>query len=129
MVQEILERLNLDKVWHKVNLKSDTFYLIAIKQKSKKLREKEISSDQVDKIYFEIAIDSGVKDQPLTISRALLDFRNETSEQPDINNISAFIRISGLFNEIYIRPSYIITKDGKTIYDNTWSNISIRVNL
>ena len=129
MVQEIINKLTLDKFWHKITLKSDTFYLIAIKQKSKKLKEKEIDSSQVDKIYFEIGIDSGIKDQPLTIYRTSLDFKDETSEQPTINDISAFTRVSGIFNEIYIKPTYIILKDGKIIDDNAWSNISIRVNL
>ena len=129
MVQEIINKLTLDKFWHKITLKSDTFYLIAIKQKSKKLKEKEIDSSQVDKIYFEIGIDSGIKDQQLTIYRTSLDFKDETSEQPTINDISAFTRVSGIFNEIYIKPTYIILKDGKIIDDNAWSNISIRVNL
>lgn len=129
MVQTIISKLKLDNNWIKVNLNDDSFYLIAIKEKVKKLKEKEIESSKVDKIYFEIGIDSGIKYKPITINRISLDFNDETSEDTDINSITAFNRFQGLPKEFYIKPIKIVTYDSVVYSKDIETGISIKVNL
>lgn len=129
MIQTIINKLKLDGTWTKVNLNDDGLYLIAIKEKAKKLKEKEIESNKVNKIYFEIGIDSGIKDKPITINRISLDFNDETSDNEDINSITAFTRVQGLPKEFYIRPTKIVTYDSKAYTENIETTISVKVNI
>lgn len=129
MTQTIINKLKLDNNWTKVNLNNDKFYLIAIKEKVKKLKDKEIESSKVDKIYFEVAIDSGIKDKPITINRIALDFKDETSEDEDINSITAFNRFQGFPKEFYIKPIKIVTYDSVVYSKDIETGISIKVNL
>lgn len=129
MTQTIINKLKLDNNWTKVNLNNDKFYLIAIKEKVKKLKEKEIESSKVDKIYFELGIDSGIKDKPITINRISLDFNDETSDTEDINSITAFTRVQGLPKEFYIRPIKIIDYTSTVYSKDIETAIVIKVNL
>ena len=129
MVQTLISKLKLDNNWIKVNLNDDSFYLIAIKEKVKKLKDKEIESSKVDKIYFEVAIDSGIKDKPITINRIALDFKDETSEDENINSITAFNRFQGFPKEFYIRPTKIVTYDSAVYSKDAETAIAIKVNL
>ena len=129
MVQTLISKLKLDNNWIKVNLNDDSFYLIAIKEKVKKLKDKEIQSNKVDKIYFEIGIDSGIKDKPITINRIALDFKDETSEDENINSITAFNRFQGFPKEFYIKPIKIVTYDSIVYSKDIETGISIKVNL
>ena len=129
MVQTIINKLKLDGTWTKVNLNDDGFYLIAIKEKVKKLKEKEIDSNDVDKISFELGIDSGIKDKPIIVSRVVLDFNDETSEDADINLITAFTRVQGLTKEFYIRPIKIVDYASTVYSKDIETAIAIKVNL
>lgn len=129
MVQTIINKLKLDETWTKVNLNDDGFYLIAIKEKVKKLKEKEIESNKVNKVYFEIGIDSGIKDKYITVNRVVLDFNDETSDNEDINSITAFTRIQGLPKEFYIRPIKIVDYTSTIYSKDIEAAISIKVNL
>ena len=129
MTQTIINKLKLDGTWIKVSVNDNSFYLIAIKEKAKKLKEKEIESSKVDKIYFEVAIDSGIKDKPITINRIALDFKDETSEDEDINSITAFNRFQGFPKEFYIKPIKIVTYDSVVYSKDIETGISIKVNL
>ena len=129
MTQTIINKLKLDGTWIKVSVNDNSFYLIAIKEKAKKLKEKEIESSKVDKIYFELGIDSGIKDKPIIVNRVVLDFNDETSEDTDINLITAFTRVQGLTKEFYIRPTKIVTYDSVVYSKNIETGISIKVNL
>ena len=129
MVQTIINKLKLDGTWTKVNLNDDGLYLIAIKEKAKKLKEKEIESNKVNKIYFEIGIDSGIKDKYITVNRVVLDFNDETSDNEDINLITAFTRVQGLPKEFYIRPIKIIDYTSTVYSKDIETAIAIKVNL
>lgn len=129
MTQTIINKLKLDGTWIKVSVNDNSFYLIAIKEKVKKLKDKEIESSKVDKIYFEVAIDSGIKDKPITINRISLDFNDETSEDIDINSITAFNRFQGFPKEFYIRAIKIVTYDSIVYSKDAEAAISIKVNL
>ena len=129
MTQTIINKLKLDGTWIKVSVNDNSFYLIAIKEKAKKLKEKEIESNKVNKIYFELGIDSGIKDKPITINRISLDFNDETSEDTDINLITAFTRVQGLPKEFYIRPTKIVTYNSIAYTENIETTISVKVNI
>ena len=129
MTQTIINKLKLDNNWIKINLNNDKFYLIAIKEKAKKLKEKEIESSKVEKIYFELGIDSGIKDKPIIVNRVVLDFNDETSEDTDINLITAFTRVQGLPKEFYIRPTKIVTYNSIAYTENIETTISVKVNI
>lgn len=129
MVQTVINKLKLDGTWIKVSVNDNSFYLIAIKEKAKKLKEKEIESNKVNKIYFEIGIDSGIKDKPITINRISLDFNDETSDNEDINSITAFTRVQGLPKEFYIRPIKIIDYTSTVYSKDIETAIAIKVNL
>ena len=131
MVQTVINKLKLDGTWIKVSVNDNSFYLIAIKEKAKKLKEKEkeIESNKVNKIYFEIGIDSGIKDKPIAINRISLDFNDETSDNEDINSITAFTRVQGLPKEFYIRPIKIIDYTSTVYSKDIETAIAIKVNL
>lgn len=129
MTQTIINKLKLDGTWIKVSVNDNSFYLIAIKEKAKKLKEKEIESSKVDKIYFELGIDSGIKDKPIIVNRVVLDFNDETSEDTDINLITAFTRVQGLPKEFYIRPTKIVTYNSIAYTENIETTISVKVNI
>lgn len=129
MIQTIINKLKLDGTWIKVSVNDNSFYLIAIKEKAKKLKEKEINSNDIDKISFELGIDSGIKDKPIIVSRVVLDFNDETSEDTDINLITAFTRVQGLPKEFYIRPTKIVTYNSIAYTENIETTISVKVNI
>lgn len=128
MVQNILNRIKVDGKWIKMNLdKAESFYLIAIKENVKKLIKDQIDSKDIDKIYFEIGIDSGIKNKPLTIRHLTLDFKDQTSSE-DINDITAFTKVEGLPKEFYIRVTNFVDYKGVKYLDKETA-ISINVNL
>ena len=129
MTQTIINKLKLDGTWIKVSVNDNSFYLIAIKEKAKKLKEKEINSNDVDKISFELGIDSGIKDKPIIVNRVVLDFNDETSDNEDINSITAFTRVQGLPKEFYIRPIKIIDYTSTVYSKDIETTIAIKVNL
>lgn len=129
MTQTIINKLKLDGTWIKVSVNDNSFYLIAIKEKAKKLKEKEINSNDVDKISFELGIDSGIKDKPIIVNRVVLDFNDETSDNEDINSITAFTRVQGLPKEFYIRPIKIIDYTSTVYSKDIETAIAIKVNL
>lgn len=125
MVKNIISKIKLDKQWYKVEANKG-FYLIGIKETVKKLAENEIKSADVDKITFEIGIDCGIKNKPLTIKYLTLDFKDVTSSE-DINDITAFIYEQYLPTEFYIRPTSFVTFDG-TRYTDKITAVSININ-
>lgn len=129
MVQNILTRIKLDKKWYKINTeKSSEFYFIGIKDQVKKLTESQIDTKLVDKIYFEVGIDSGIKNKPLTINHIILDFKDQTSSE-DINDITAFTKVQGLPKEFYIRPTSIITYNNIKYTADKETSVSVNINL
>ena len=112
VVKKIMKRVNLDSKWIKVNLKGNNdFYIIARKNKARK-------SDTVDpatiqKIRFEVAIESGVKDGPLTVSYISVNFNDITSSDTEVNKITAMMKYINFPSEFYIRA--IELYDGKTV--------------
>lgn len=125
MVKGIISKIKLDNQWHKVE-STKGFYLIGIKETVKKLAEKEIASKDIDKIVFEIGIDCGIKNKPITIKYLTLDFKDVTSSSQDINDLTAFIYEQSLPTEFYIRPVSLTKYDGTRI---TEGSVAISVNI
>ena len=126
MIQNIIGKIKVDNKWFKVNNNSDSFYLIGIKENVKKLSDNQIDSKIIDKVYFEIGIESGIKNKLLTIGHLVLDFKDQTSSE-DINDITAFVKVQGYPKEFYIRPVSFTTYEGVK-YTDKETYIAINVN-
>lgn len=123
-VSNIIKKVKLNREWLSVNLGSfNDFYLIAIK--GAKEKKDTIDPKDIIKVRFEVGIDSGIKDKPLTIQFISLDFNDITSTSNEINKITAFSRIVNFPNQFYIRPISIDTIE-KTI---TSGEVNIAVNI
>lgn len=125
MVKNIISIMNIDKSWQKVSIDENDYYLIAIKEQKKE--KDDIDSSTVKRIRFEIAIDSGIKNQPLTIQYVNLDFSDITSGNNEINKITAFAKMVNQPKEFYIRPVSIMNDKLQEIRNGRVS-ISINVN-
>ena len=127
MIQEIINKLNLDKQWAKIDLgTSNTFYMIAVRKAADK--KDTINPVDVDKIYFEVGVDSGVKNKPITVDHICLDFVDQSSDTEDINSITAFINKHNYLRDFYIRPVKMVLKDGKYLVEGK-CNITININV
>lgn len=125
MVKNIISIMNIDKNWQKVSIDGNDYYLIAIKEQKKE--KDDIDSSTVKRIRFEIAIDSGIKNKPLTIQYVNLDFSDMTSGNNEINKITAFAKMVNQPKEFYIRPVSIMDDKLQEIRSGRVS-ISINVN-
>ncbi len=126
MISTILDKIRLTDTWQLINLKTyNDCYLIGIKREKNK--KDLINSIDVQSIKFELGIESGIKDQPLTIQTISLNFNDMTSFNESLNEITAFTRILNIPSEFYIRPISITTKDSKEIKSGE-VNITINVN-
>ena len=123
-VSNITKRIKLNRDWLSVNLGSfNDFYLIAVKDKKEK--KDIINPADIIKVRFEVGIDSGIKDKPLTIQFLSLDFNETTSSDEITNKMTAFTRVVNFPNQFYIRPVSIDTVE-KTI---TTGEVNIAVNV
>lgn len=125
MVQNIIPKINLKDSWRKINLnKFNSFYLIAIKENDDP--KDTIKASSIKKIRFEIGIDCGLKNQPLTIQYLNIDFNDMTSGNNEINKIAAFTRCMNLPMEFYIK--IVSLDDGLREIKDGETSISININ-
>jgi len=123
-VTNIIKKVKLNQEWLSVNLGShNDFFLIAIK--GNKEKKDIIDPKDIIKVRFEIGIDSGAKNMPLTIQFVTLDFNDTTSSDANTNAITAFARLTNTPNQFYIRPVSIDTVE-KTL---TTGEVNITVNI
>lgn len=108
MIVNIFNKINLDdKKFREVDLKSfNDFYLIGYKK-----------NDEIKSIVFEVAIDSGIKNNPLYLPNIKLDLDKEVSGVRVLNHPSVF----------YIRPIQVI-KDHYEVVEQGKYDIDINVN-
>lgn len=126
-VTEIIERIIMDGSWAAVDL--DTFtstYVIALKDTISE--EDTIDPADVQKITFELGIDSGLVDpiRPITIGRFTINFNDESSSDAEVNAITAFKLVKNIPTQFYIRPVSISTGDTE---DETTGSTSIIINV
>lgn len=124
-IQKIMKKVNLNSGWTKVNLgKFTDFYLIG--KKEKKNKSDTIDSTVVQKVRFEIGVDSGIKNKPLTINYINLNFNDITSSDVDLNAITAMTKQVKYPSEFYIKP--VEFWDGKNVVKEGKTSISVTVN-
>lgn len=124
-VTKIIDNVKLDGNWTKVSLGDfNIFYLIGLKE-AKALTDT-LDPKDIKIINFEIGIESGITNKYLTIGRATLNFKEETSSDKELNEISAFVRCNGYPSEFYIKPIEIITNTG--IIKEGQTSIDININ-
>lgn len=102
--KKVFKNITLDGSWTKVQLKKyNDFYLVAMK-KDKVSKKDTLNKDCVKKIRFEVAIDSGRKNQYLTINYVTVNFSDLTSSNTELNAISAVSKVTNYPSTFYIRP-------------------------
>jgi hypothetical protein len=102
--KKILKKINLNGKWTKVNLfKYNDFYLSAIK--AEKVGKKDtLDMNCVQRIRFEVAVESGKKGCPFTIGYLTLNFNEISSSNVELNKITALTKVMGYPSTFYIRP-------------------------
>ena len=124
MVSTIIKKLKLNDEWLYVNLNNyNDFYLIAIK--GNKEKKDNINPSDVKKIKFEVGIESGIKNQPLTVDYISVNFDDTADSSNKLNKISAFARFLNFPNQFYIKP-VALEVDSKNI---TTGEVAITVNV
>lgn len=120
-----MKRININGKWTKVDLKKENdFYIIIRKNKAKK--SDTVDPTTIQKVRFEIAIDSGVKNGPLTVNYINMNFNDITSSDIEVNKITAMMKYINFPSEFYIRA--IEFYDGKTTIKEGKSSISVTIN-
>lgn len=125
MIINISNSIKVNGVWQKVELKNtNNVYLIVAKNKLNK--KDTINCENVKKVRFEVAIDSGIKDKPLTIRYININFDDITSGNNEINKTTGFVKLADIPSKFYIRVSSL--DDGfKSIHEGT-TNITVNIN-
>lgn len=124
MITSILSRIKLNSEWVTVDMSSfNDCYAIAVKETAGKTDT--INPETIKIITFEIGIDSGIKNKPITISRFSLNFNELTSSDEETNKLTAFAKLSGLPSNFYIRP--LSMDDGKKTI--TTGEVAIALNI
>lgn len=103
MITSVLSRIKLNKEWVTVDMSTfNDCYAVAVKETAGK--NDTIDPETIKIITFEIGIDSGIKNKPITISRFSLNFNDVSSSDEETNKLTAFAKLSGLPTSFYIRP-------------------------
>lgn len=106
MIKKILDNLTINSDWIKVSLEEyNNCYLIAIKDLTETTGF--IPSANIKRIRFEVGIDSGITNKPVTISYFNVNFEDITSGNNEVNKLTAFTRLAGFPNEFYLRVSSV----------------------
>lgn len=106
MIKKILDNLTINSDWIKVSLEEyNNCYLIAIKDLTETTGF--IPSANIKRIRFEVGIDSGITNKPVTISYFNVNFEDITSGNNEVNKLTAFTRLTGFPNEFYLRVSSV----------------------
>ncbi len=101
MIYNVVDNIVLDK-WVKINLKKKAdFYVIAIKNLKSKTG---FDVKDIQSIRFEIGIDSGIKDSPITVGYFNLNFKDCTSSSNSINDRTAFFQCTSCNSSFYLKP-------------------------
>lgn len=134
-MQKLLTEISLDGKWTEVSGDNNAIlYLIALKDASTKTiakiakSEDAIDPELVDKVFLEVGIESGVEGKYLAAEGFALSFSDFTSNDSDLNKISAFVTRRNYFSKFYIRPTKIELKDG-TILKEGKCALSLNINL
>lgn len=124
-VSKIIDRLTLG-TWLKTSIDGlNSCYVIAIK--GKKSKNDEIDPNNIVRVSFELGIDCGIKNKPLTIGRVNVNFKDIITTDSELNGIVASALASKIPSEFYIRAVSILTTDMREIKEGS-VNISVNVN-
>jgi hypothetical protein len=126
MVKNILGKIKVDGNWVAVDMGTfNDCYMIAIKEEMGK--KDTINPIDVTSINFEIGIDSGIKNSPISISRFSINFNEVTSRDKTINKITGFTKLLNIPSNFYLR---VVSINTKTSYNGlTEGQTSIVLNI
>lgn len=125
-LSKIIEKITLGQ-WLETDLDDQNYaYLIAVK--ATQAQEGDVVAPKdVRNIIFELGIESGVTNKPLTIQRVVLNFNDEISPNNDLNEIARGAKLTHLpGDKIYIKA--ISVDNGKEEIKSGTVNISVNIN-
>ena len=125
-LSKIIEKITLGE-WLETDLDNQSYaYLIAVK--ATQAQEGDIVAPKdVRNIIFELGIESGVTNKPLTIQRVVLNFNDEISPNNELNDIARGAKLTHLpGDKIYIKA--ISVDNGKEEIKSGTVNISVNIN-
>jgi hypothetical protein len=125
-LSKIIEKITLGQ-WLETDLDDQNYaYLIAVK--ATQAQEGDVVAPKdVRNIIFELGIESGVTNKPLTIQRVVLNFNDEISPNNELNEIARGAKLAHLpGDKIYIKA--ISVDNGKEEIKSGTVNISVNIN-
>lgn len=125
-LSKIIEKITLGE-WLETDLDNQSYaYLIAVK--ATQAQEGDVVAPKdVRNIIFELGIESGVTNKPLTIQRVVLNFNDEISPNNELNEIARGAKLTHLpGDKIYIKA--ISVDNGKEEIKTGTVNISVNIN-
>lgn len=125
-LSKIIEKITLGE-WLETDLDDQSYaYLIAVKASSAQEGDV-VAPKDVRQIVFELGIESGVTNKPLTIQRVVLNFNDEISPNNELNEIARGAKLTHLpGDKIFIKC--VSLDDGKRQIKDGTVNISVNIN-
>lgn len=125
MVKSILSKIKLDNNWVSVDIGNyNDCYVILVKESIGK--KDTINPKDIQTISFELGIDSGIKNKPITISRFSINFSEMTSRDEDVNSITGFTKLQNIPSNFYVRPIAMYNNNNNRI-DKGDVNIALNI--
>lgn len=116
-VTAVFQKMELKLAWTEVNLESNDHnaYFIAYRRPALTDNAAYVNKDLVQKLVFEIAIDSGVSDCPVIIDTFDIDFDDCLNQDDTLKGNVGFHKSLELLENFYIRLKAVETYDPKAL--------------
>ena len=98
-------------------------YLIGVK--GEPIDTDKINVNDLKYVVFEVGIDSGIEQNPITLTRIKLNFSEETSTDPILNSKTAIAKLTQMPARVYLKP--ISFADQTKEYTSGTVNVSVNV--
>lgn len=117
---------NLDtSTWTPVDNITGTWGCYLIGVKGEPIDTDKINVNDLKYIVFEVGIDSGIEQSPITLTRIKLNFSEETSTDPILNSKTAIAKLTQMPARVYLKP--ISFADQTKEYTSGTVNVSVNV--
>lgn len=122
-VKKVLSNIKIGGEWTEVS-DAGNCYVIAVKEN--KVASTTVLPENVKIITFELGIDSGITNKPISISRFSINFNDYTSSDASVNAITGFMKLTNVPSTVYLRV--LSVDDGQKQITSGESSISININ-
>ena len=117
-VTAVFQKMELKLAWTEVNLESNDHhnaYFIAYRRPALTNNDAYVNKDIVQKLVFEIALDSGVSDCPVIIDTFDINFDDCLNQDATLKGNVGFHKSLELLENFYIRLKAVETYDPKAL--------------